>query len=216
MAVTEPNDTIDRARLASGLSRLLGGIALLVLDVRLGFLGVTGDGIARLDLLFDPAGAAVVVAGIRRVIAATPPTSVAGLLRLAAWLHLALVTATEVGIILGELVVGGLGVADATDAARAWQVVAAVTLATTAIGVVLLARHLRRALTGVASDRWRQVTIAWVVTLAVLPLVLLTGALELLFLVLAAVAIAGVLLLVALFATRRAAEDDTLDAEFQR
>lgn len=152
MAVTEPDDTIDREQLASGISWLLAGIALLVLDVRLASVEVDADGLAQLDLLFDPAGAAVL---------------------------------------------------------------ATVTVATTAIGVVLLARHLRQALTGVAADRWRQVTIAWAVTLAVLPLVLLTGALELVFVVLAAVAIAGVLLLVALFATRRAAEENELDRRFE-
>lgn len=215
MAVTEPDDTIDRAQLAGGISWLLAGIALLVLDVRLAFVGVDADGLAQLDLLFDPVGAAVVLVGIRRIVTATPRTTAAGLVRLAAWLNLGLVTATEVGIITGELAVGGAGVADAADASLAWQVLATVTVAATAIGVVLLARHLRQALTGVAADRWRQVTIAWAVTLAVLPLVLLTGALELVFVVLAAVAIAGVLLLVALFATRRAAEENELDRRFE-
>jgi hypothetical protein len=153
--------------------------------------------------------------GVERVLGATGRTPVGPFLRVAAWLHVLLLVVVEAGVLGGELAVGGAGVADAADAGLAWQVVATLAVATTAVGVVLLARHLRRCLTGVASDRWRQVTIAWVATLVALPLLLLTGALELVLLGLAIVAIAGVLLLVSLFATRRAAEDDDLDRDFE-
>lgn len=196
--------TIDRDQLATGISWLLGGIALHVLDVRIG----------RVDLLFDPAGSLVVLLGLRRILAATPPTAVAPWITALAVLDVVAVTALEVGILAGDVVVGAAGFAPDDESPAGWRALAAVTQATTAVGVVLLARHLRTVLTGVASDRWRQVTIAWVAALVAMPLVLLVGALELVFLGLAAVAIAGVLLLVALFATRRAAEEDDLDRDF--
>ena len=210
-----PTDAIDRQRFAAAISWLLAGTALVVLDVRLSAVGVTADGMAAVDLLFDPVGAVVVALGVERLRAATPPTAVGTWLRVVAWLHVALVVATEVGILAGELVVGGVGVADTTEASPVWRAVATAALIATVVGVVLLAQHLRRVLTGVASDRWRQVTIAWVATLLALPLVLLVGALELVFLGLAVTATAGVLLVVALLATRRAAEEDTLDRGFE-
>ena len=203
-AVVDTDETIDRDLLASGISWLLGGIAVTVLDIRIG----------RLDLLFEPVGAVLVLIGIRRILAATPPTPVAPWLLGFAVLDLVLVSATEAGILLGEVAVGASGFAESTDTDLGWQVLAGAAQLTTTVGVLLLARHLRRVLAGVASDRWRQVTIAWVGTLLAMPLVLATGALELVFLGLSIVAIAGVLLLVALFATRRAAEDDELDRDF--
>ena len=197
-------DAIDRELLASSMSWLLAGTALIVLDLRF----------QAVDVLFDPAGAVVVALGVERVVRATPTTKIAPWLRAVAWLHVGLLTVMEVGVLVGALDVGGGGFADTTDAAPAWQAVATAATVATGVGVVLLAQHLRRSLTGVASDRWRQVTFAWVATLVALPLLLLTGALELVLLALAVVAIAGVLLLVALFATRRAAEDDTLERDF--
>lgn len=210
-----PTRAIDREGLATAISWLLAGMAVLVLDVRLSAVGVSSEGLAAVDVLFDPAGALVVALGVERLRTATPPTTVGSWLRLVAWLHVGLVTATEVGILAGELVVGGVGVADATEAGPVWRLVATATLVATVVGVLLLALHLRRVLTGIASDRWRQVTIAWAATLLALPLVLLVGALELVFLGLAVIATAGVLLVVALLATRRAAEDDMLDREFE-
>lgn len=197
---------VDRHLLASSMSWLLAGTALIVLDLRLGVV----------DVLFDPAGAVVVALGVERVVTATPSTVVAGALRVVAWVHVALLTGVEAGVLLGVLTVGGAGLTDATAAPQGWQVLAGLAVASTAVGVVLLAQHLRRALTGVAADRWRQVTFAWVAALVPLPLLLLTTALELVLLALAVTAIAGVLLLVALFATRRAAEDDELDRDFEQ
>lgn len=200
----DADETIDRERLASGISWVLGGIALTVLDIRIG----------RVDLLFEPLGAVLVLVGIRRILAATPPTRAAPWLHAFAVLDLVLVSATEAGILLGEVAVGAAGFAESTDTDIAWQAVAGAAQLTTVVGVLLLARHLRQVLTGVASDRWRQVAIAWVAALVALPLVVATGVLELVFLGLSIVAIAGVLLLVALFATRRAAEEDDLDRDF--
>lgn len=198
------SDRIDRDLLASSMSWLLAGTALIVLDVRF----------EAVDVLWDPAGALVVALGVERVRRATPTTGIGQLLRAVAWLHVALLLVVEIGVLTGEVAVGGGGLADASEAAAPWRVLATSATTTTGIGVVLLARHLRTVLTGVASDRWRQVTIAWVATLVALPLLLLTGALELVLLGLAVTAIAGVLLLVALFATRRAAEEDILDRDF--
>lgn len=198
--------TIDRDLLASAMSWLLAGIALIVLDLRLD----------QFDFLFDPAGGVVVAIGISRVVRATPATSIALPLHALAWLHVALLTGVEVGVLTGELAVGGVGLTDSTEASLLWQVVATAETVVNALGVIALAQHLRRCLVGVASDRWRQVTISWVASLVALPLLLLTGALELVFLGLAIVAIAGVLLLVSLFATRRAAEDDDLDRDFEQ
>jgi hypothetical protein len=212
----QPTATIDRELLATSMSWLLAGIALLVLDVRLSAVGVGDGALGALDLLFDPVGAVVIALGIERVLAATPATTTGTVLRVVAWLHVVLSGATEVGVLTGQLTVGGAGVADAAEATVPWRAVATATLAATVLGVGLLADHLRRVLPGIAADRWRQVTIAWLVTLVALPLVLLVGALELVFLGLAVTAIAGVLLLVALFATRRAAEDDVLDRDFER
>lgn len=195
---------VDRHLLASSMSWLLAGIALIVLDLRL----------ETFDFLFDPVGGVVVALGIGRVVRATPSTPVALPLQVLAWLHALLLVAVEVGVLTGELAVGGAGLADTTDATLLWQVVATTETVVNAVGVIALAQHLRRCLSGVASDRWRQVTIAWSASLVALPLLLLTGALELLFLGLAVVAIAGVLLLVSLFATRRAAEEDALDRDF--
>ena len=197
--------TIDRDLLASSMSWLLGGIALVVLDLRLG----------EFDVLFDPAGGVVVALGLHRVVRSTPSTVLAGPLLALGWLHALLLVVLEAGVLTGAVAVGGAGLADTSDATLGWQVVATATTVVNAVGVITLAQHLRRCLVGVASDRWRQVTIAWVASLVALPLLLFTGALELVFLGLAIVAIAGVLLLVSLFATRRAAEDDDLDRDFE-
>lgn len=199
------SDRIDRQQLASAISWLLAGTAVIVLDVRV---------VGALDVLFDPAGAVVVALGVERVLRATPPTSVATALRVVAWVHVALLTLVEVGVLAEVLAVGGGGLADAAAASTTWQVIATTATTTTGLGVVLLAQHLRTCLTGVAADRWRQVLFAWLATLVALPLLLLTGALELVLLGLAVAAIAGVLLVVALLATRRAAEDDTLERDF--
>ena len=199
-------DRTDREQLASAITWLLAGTAIIVLDLR----------VDAVDVLFDPAGGLVVALGVERVLRATPPTGAAPWLRLAAWVHVALLTLVEVGVLTGALAVGGAGLADAAAATTAWQVVATAATTTTGLGVVLLAQHLRTCLTGVAADRWRQVLFAWVAVLVVLPLLLLTGALELVLLGLAVVAIAGVLLLLALLATRRAAEQDDLERDFQQ
>ena len=193
-----PADSLDREQLASAISWLLVGTAIIVLDLRWD----------AFDVLFDPAGAVVVAIGVERVLRATPTTSVAAALRVAAWAHVALLTIVEGGVLTGALAVAGGGLADAAAASVAWQATATTATTTTGLGVVLLAQHLRTCLTGVAADRWRQVLFAWLATLVVLPLLLLTGALELVLLGLAVVAIAGVLLLVALVATQRAAERD--------
>lgn len=198
--------TVDRDGLASAMSWLLAGTAVIVLDARIG----------TADVLFDPVGGMVVAVGVERVVRATGATQWSGLLRLAAWLHAALLLAVEVGVLSGALAVGGAGLADATEATGPWAGVAFAATTSTSVGLVLLGLHLHRSLTGVAADRWRQVGFAWAAELVLFLVVQVTQALELVFLMLAAVAIAGVLLLVAMFATRRAAEEDDLDRDFPR
>ncbi len=194
-----PGRGLDPVAAAAALSWLLGGIGLVLLDVRVG----------RVDLLSDPVGYAVAAVGAWRLWRATPSTPWSTALVVLAPVAVASGAAVEVGAVLHGTATGITAGAGLGPDAPSWvATAAATTTALTGAGVLLLARHLRGVLDGIASDRWRQVTIAWVAFVVLGVVALATGAIELIVLAAATGLIAAVLLVLSLLATRRALEEE--------
>ena len=184
---------------AAALSLLLVGIGVVVLDVR----------VERLDLLSDPVGFGVATLGALRLRAATPRTRWSLLLVCLAPVAVVASVVGEVGAVLHGEASGLTATASVPAGAPTWVATASITAASLSmVGVLVLARHLRAVLEGIDSDRWRQVTIAWVIFLVLGALALATGAIELIVLAAAGGLTAAALLLLALLATRRALEED--------
>lgn len=190
---------MDRADAATALSWLLGGIAVVLLDVR----------IERVDVLSDPVGYGIAAVGAWRLRRATPASWwSAALVALAPFAVLTSLLA-EVGAVVNGTATGITASAGVPADAPPWIAAAAIATASlAAVGVLLLARHLRGVLDGVASDRWRQVTIAWVAFVVLAVLALVTAAIEVIVLAAAAGITAAAFVLLSLLATRRAFEDD--------
>lgn len=165
--------------------------------------------VGRVDVLSDPVGYAVALLGAWRLRLATPPSPWSTGLVVLAPVAVVTATAVEVGAVLHGTATGITAGAGVGADAPAWVGTAAVTTtALAATGVLLLARHMRGVLEGIASDRWRQVTIAWGAFVALGVVAMATGAIELIVLAAATGLVAAVLLLLSLLATRRALEDE--------
>lgn len=189
---------MDDEAAASAVSLVLGAIAVVVLDVRIG----------RVDLLSDPIGFALGVVAAWRLHGASTPTVWSRSLRALAPVAVVTAVVAEVGAIRHGTATGITATALVTGEAPTWVRGSALATAVLApLGVILLARHLRAALTGVDSDRWRQVTIGWVATIALWAAGWGTGALELIVVAAMVALVAAVLLVLALLATRRVLED---------
>ncbi len=188
-----PRAPIDVDGFVRAVNLLLVGTGVIVLDLRVG----------TFDALLDPVGQAIVLAGLVLLVRSTPRTPLApptiGLGVAALGLSLAL----ELAVLGGRAAVGTVNLSTGGSG------LGMALFAAQALGIVVMAQHLRRVLDGVASDRWRQVTIAWVVSLVLTPLLMLTKDLMLLLLDGAVVIIAAVLLLLSLLATRAHVRDES-------
>lgn len=189
----------DPAATAAALSWLLGAIGLVVLDVRVG----------RVDLLSDPVGFSIAAVAVVRLRSATPRTPWSVALVVLAPVAVVASVVAEVGAVRHGTATGLTATASVPADAPDWVAAAASSAAVLSfVGILLLARHMRRVLTGIASDRWRQVTIGWVAFVALGVVALATGAIELIALAAAAGLTAAALLLLSLLATRRLLEDE--------
>lgn len=209
--------TIDRTRLSAGMLWLVRGIAVTSVSMPL---SLVDEPWRWASGLFGPLGAVLVLVGIRHVVSATPRSFWAMPLLGLAVLGVPMRVAIEVGVLLGQLG-RGLDTIDDGDVAAAgalglWDVLGLLTIGVTFIGVSMLALHLREVLVKVAADRWKQVAWSWVAATVMLPVSLSVGFLELRLLTGAVIVMAFALLVISLLATYRAAEDDTLDADFQQ
>lgn len=194
-----PGGVLDEQLAATAMSFVLGALALVVLDVR----------VARVDLLSDPVGFALGVVAALRLRRSTIRSRWSLALVVLAPVAVATSLVGEIGAILHGGATGVTATADVPATAPTWVTAAVIGTAVIApVGVLLLARHLRRVLEGIASDRWRQVTIAWVVTVVLWAAAWVTGALELVVVAAMISLVAAVLLVLSLLATRRLLEDE--------
>lgn len=189
---------IDEDLAATAMSLLLAGIGLVVLDGR----------VHRVDVLSDPVGFAIAFEGARRLRRSTAATPWSLLLVTLAPIAIATSAAVEVGGFLYGQSTGLTASAGVPVESPRWiAVTSTATVTLTTVGVLLLARHLRGVLDGIASDRWRQVTISWVVFVVLGGAAWATAAIELIALAAAVGLAAAALLLLSLLATRRLLEE---------
>lgn len=208
----------DREQFASGLVWLVRGIAIVSISLPL---SLADEPWSRFAPLFGPLGAVAVAIGAWQVVRATPSSRWARPLLGLAVLAVPLRIATEVGVLVdgvgtrfgAELTENG-AIEAQPAAVSVWDVVALCTIAATFVGVIALGRHLQLVLEGVAADRWRQTTFAWLASLVIIPVSVLVGWVELLLLAGATLLTAGAFLVLSIAATHRAAEDDRLDEDF--
>jgi hypothetical protein len=187
------HDTTDRPTLASAIKLLLLGIGVVVLDLRIG----------AFDVLPDPVGQLLIAIAVIRTVKATGTTPFAMPVAVLAAVALVLSTVLEVAVLDGRVAVGTVAGPEGGELLDTALIVSQL------VGTIALAQHLRRCLDGIASDRWRQVTIAFGAALVMVPVVALTEDLLLVLLQAAVIVTALALLVLSLLATRALALDDS-------
>lgn len=186
-------DTTDRPTLASAIKLLLLGIGVVILDLRIG----------AFDVLPDPVGQLLIAIAVIRTVKATGKTPFAMPVAVLAGVALILSTILEVAVLDGRVAVGTVA------GPEGGELLDTALIVTQLLVTIALAQHLRRCLDGIASDRWRQVTIAFGAALVMVPVVSLTEDLLLVLLQAAVIVTALALLVLSLLATRALALDDS-------
>lgn len=187
------HDTTDRPTLASAIKLLLLGIGVVILDLRIG----------AFDVLPDPVGQLLIAIAVIRTVKATGKTPFAMPVAVLAGVALILSTILEIAVLDGRVAVGTVA------GPEGGELLDTALIVTQLLGTIALAQHLRRCLDGIASDRWRQVTIAFGAALVMVPVVSLTEDLLLVLLQAAVIVTALALLVLSLLATRALALDDS-------
>ncbi|MFT5563583.1 MAG: hypothetical protein ACI970_000296 [Myxococcota bacterium] len=186
-------DTTDRPTLASAIKLLLLGIGVVILDLRIG----------AFDVLPDPVGQLLIAIAVIRTVKATGKTPFAMPVAVLAGVALILSTILEIAVLDGRVAVGTVA------GPEGGELLDTALIVTQLLVTIALAQHLRRCLDGIASDRWRQVTIAFGAALVMVPVVSLTEDLLLVLLQAAVIVTALALLVLSLLATRALALDDS-------
>jgi hypothetical protein len=186
-------DTTDRPTLASAIKLLLLGIGVVILDLRIG----------AFDVLPDPVGQLLIAIAVIRTVKATGKTPFAMPVAVLAGVALILSTILEIAVLDGRVAVGTVA------GPEGGELLDTALIVTQLLVTIALAQHLRRCLDGIASDRWRQVTIAFGAALVMVPVVSLTEDLLLVLLQAAFIVTALALLVLSLLATRALALDDS-------
>lgn len=187
------HDTTDRPTLASAIKLLLLGIGVVILDLRIG----------AFDVLPDPVGQLLIAIAVIRTVKATGKTPFAMPVAVLAGVALILSTILEIAVLDGRVAVGTVA------GPEGGELLDTALIVTQLLVTIALAQHLRRCLDGIASDRWRQVTIAFGAALVMVPVVSLTEDLLLVLLQAAVIVTALALLVLSLLATRALALDDS-------